>query len=380
MPGVPPEALRWRRVLGYAAAFFSLMIAGGALFVWSGIYNVAASTDHWFITTWILERVRTESVDTWSSFVGPPPPLDDIDRVKVGAAHFEGGCTPCHSRPGDSANAIATAMLPPPPPLGEAVRDLATNEIFWIVKHGLKFTAMPAWPSQQRDDEVWAVAAFLEQLPKVSREEYRELAGVAPGEGETSGAELAASSESVGLTECVRCHGDAAKPPHSAFIPLLNGQPRQYLERALEEYAAAARPSGIMQPVSGLLDPGERRRIVAWYAGLAAPPMRRTGAQGDAARGRRLAQAGDPEKGIPPCLACHAQGHPRSFPSLAGQNAAYLVTQLQLLKSGERNRTVHGQIMTVIAARLDRQQIEDAAAWFAALPPGGAPSFPEAAR
>src|SRR5690606_25016642 len=82
--------------------------------------------------------------------------------------------------------------------------------LFWIVKHGLKYTAMPAWPAQQRDDEVWAVTAFLVRLPELSPRAYRELAGMTrTGQAVQDGAELATGSESVGLTECVRCHGDA---------------------------------------------------------------------------------------------------------------------------------------------------------------------------
>src|SRR5690606_13729481 len=122
--------------------------------------------------------------------------------------HFEGGCTPCHSRPGDTANAIVAAMLPPPPPLGPEVATMDAEEIFWIVKHGLKFTAMPAWPTQQRDDEVWAVTAFLVRLPELSPREYRELSGaVRAGDEHKSATELAAATEALSLTECVRCHG-----------------------------------------------------------------------------------------------------------------------------------------------------------------------------
>src|SRR5690606_25054697 len=129
-----------------------------------------------------------------------------------------------------------------------------------------------------------------------------------------SSAELARSSEPVALTECVRCHGDASTPPLSTFIPLLNGQPRAYLERALGEYAAATRPSGIMQPVASLLTDTERRRISAWYAGLEPPPVAGEAAADAIAHGRPLAQEGDPGHGIPPCLACHSAGHPDSFP------------------------------------------------------------------
>ncbi|HET6628163.1 MAG TPA: c-type cytochrome [Woeseiaceae bacterium] len=375
------SGFRWRRAARYGAAYLAAAIVAGALFVWSGLYNVAASSDHWEITNWLLERVRVESVDTWSNFVGEPPPLDNPALVSVGAAHFEGGCTPCHSRPGSPANAIAASMLPVPPPLTPSVQETGTKELFWIVKHGLKFTAMPAWPSQPRDDEVWAVTAFLLSLPDLSSREYRELSGVARGgEQQETSAELARSSEAVALTECVRCHGDASMPPLSAFIPLLNGQSQAYLERSLAEYAATIRPSGIMQPVASLLTPTERRRLAAWYAGLEPPRVPPGDGAEDVARGRQLAHEGDPENGIPPCLACHSAHHPGSFPSLAGQNSTYLAQQLNLFRNGIRDQTVYGQIMAAIASRLTKEQVESVALYFASLPPMKAPDGAEPVR
>ena len=43
------------------------------------------------------------------------------------------------------------------------------NELFWIVKHGIKYTGMPAWVALDRDDEVWAVVAFLNGTPRSRR-------------------------------------------------------------------------------------------------------------------------------------------------------------------------------------------------------------------
>lgn len=359
----------------------SLGLAAGALFVWSGVYNVAASTDHWKITTWILEQIRVQSVDTWSSFVQEPPPLDDADMIMLGAAHFEGGCTPCHSRPDDPANAIAASMLPPPPPLGPVVVDKEAKEIFWIVKHGLKFTAMPAWSSQERDDEVWALTAFLDALPELSQREYRELSGAARAVNERrSDDQLAEGSEPVALTQCVRCHGDASMPPLGDLVPRLNGQPQAYLERALNEYAAGSRSSGIMQPVADLLEPDEVRRIAAWYAALGPAPAHRTADPQDIERGRALASGGDPERGLPPCRACHSGQHRNDFPMLVGQNGRYLESQLSVFRTGGRDSTGYGQVMTVVARRLAPAQLREAAAYYQSLPQREAAALEEAVR
>ena len=373
---MPLNTWRWRRLVKRAGAIVGVGLVAGALFVWSGVYNVAASSDHWAVTTWLLERVRVYSVRTWSSFVDKPPPLDDAGLVALGAGHFEGGCVPCHGRPGEPVNAIVDAMLPPPPPLDEVLAGKEAKEIFWIVKHGLKYTAMPAWPAQEREDEVWALTAFLLQLPDLAPSRYRELSGAARVARNPPAAEdLAESSEAVALTQCVRCHGDGTTTPLSDLVPRLDGQPEAYLTRALAEYAQGQRPSGIMEPVADILDADELRRVAAYYAALephAAEPLR-TDVELELERGSELAIRGDPRSAVPPCLACHSAQHPRMFPSLAGQSRAYLASQLRVFKRGVRDRTAYGEIMTIVARRLTEEQIEHAAAYFSSLPVAGAP-------
>lgn len=377
------SGLKWRLLVRHGGILVLMAFVAGVVFVWSGFYNVAASSDHWVVTTWILEQVRVKSVATRSYFVEDPPPLDDPDMVRLGAAHYEGGCSPCHSRPGEPINVIVRGMLPVPPLLAGSIVNDTQKELFWIIKHGLKYTAMPAWPAQKRDDEVWALTAFVARLPSLSPEEYGALAGMdrAP-QKPTSGDRLATSSETVALTQCVRCHGDASSPPISALVPILNGQSQVYMERALSEYAAGLRPSGVMQPAADLLGDAERRRLAAFYAQLDRARQNPDGEQDRIARGRELALQGDTERGIPPCLACHSGRRGNAFPSLAGQYAAYLANQLHVWRSGGRDLTTYGQIMAPIARRLTDEQVKDAAAYFASLgtddPSDGAVSTSEA--
>ncbi|MFN2428348.1 MAG: cytochrome c, partial [Candidatus Binatia bacterium] len=74
---------------------------------------------------------------------------------------------------------IAAAMTPKPPDLRTVALTFDPEELFYIVKHGIKFTGMPAWPALERDDEVWAVVAFLRMLPTLDPGEYLELTGMA---------------------------------------------------------------------------------------------------------------------------------------------------------------------------------------------------------
>src|SRR5690606_21959964 len=62
-----------------------------------------------------------------------------------------------------------------PPNLPAAVGRWSAAELFYIVKHGIKFTGMPAFPSLEREDEVWAVVAFLLEMPDMRASEYARM-------------------------------------------------------------------------------------------------------------------------------------------------------------------------------------------------------------
>jgi len=147
--------------------------AGGFVVSASGIVPIKASSGHFAITEWFLQFSKERSVSTHT--LGEQlSGLDDPALVALGAAHYESGCRPCHGAPGRPQPTVPAAMLPPPPDLTRRVLSWQPEELAYIVKHGIKFTGMPAWPAQQRDDEVRAVVAFLMLLPELDAEKYRD--------------------------------------------------------------------------------------------------------------------------------------------------------------------------------------------------------------
>jgi cytochrome c553 len=366
-----------RRVLtivGIGAAVLAGLALGGLLVAWSGVYSVAASRGHWAIVERFLAFGMRNSVRTHAMLVQAPP-LDSPDLVRLGAGHFHGGCAYCHGAPGMPVNPVAGQMLPPPPPLSDAVESWATRELFWIVKHGIKYTGMPAWVAQRRDDEVWAVVAFLRRLPRLTPQQYRELALDRVGVEDKSGPELATTeSDPQAAGACARCHGAGATAPASNLVPILHGQKVEYLTEAMRAYAKGDRSSGIMQPLASDLDSESIAKLAGYYAGLA-PPQPRSPPDAEAAsieRGRSIATIGEPQRRIPACNACHGDNGLPTFPRLAGQHAPYLVRQLHLWKEGSNASADNGAIMAPIATRLTDEQVRDVSAYYASLAPAAA--------
>lgn len=354
------------------------LAAGGFLFAAAGLAPVKASAGHWAVTRAMLQFAKNRAVATQSIGIEAPDLTQPWWIVK-GAGHYESGCRPCHGGPELQNPKVAGAMLPTPPYLPRRIERRDPAELFFIVKHGLKFTGMPAWPAPGRDDEVWAVVAFLLELPQLDVAGYERLvhgetspAPAGPLRRDSDGATaIAALVES----DCVRCHGAEGVDRASAAFPRLAGQKRQYLLNALNAYGNNARPSGLMGPVAAALTPDERAAVADYYSEL--PPMATAPMAGAPAPdnettdlGEAIAREGIPHKGVPSCMDCHGPGdHRRSpaYPDLAGQYAEYIELQLALFADGRRGGSPYAHIMHHVASRLDSLEARAVAAWYASL-------------
>ncbi|GHA85508.1 c-type cytochrome [Cognatilysobacter bugurensis] len=385
----------WKAVLCRVLGLGAVAAIGGLLFVALGLPSIAASQPHWPVTKRLLEIVMTHTV-RMRTLGEQAPPLDDPALVLRGAGHYATGCAPCHSAPGQRASLIVQGMLPSPPKLPEDMHNLAPSEMFWIVKHGLKYTSMPAWPAPKREDEVWAMVAFLRALPSLDPAEYRRLAygELMPEAGiGRDGAYLATlqTPPQTALANCARCHGEDGTGRGLGAFPKLAGQRETYLLASLRAYGSGERHSGVMQPIAaGLSDP-QMRALARHYASLAptgatpavGTPAANPGHDADLiARGERLATDGDAPRRIPACRQCHGPGavvrHPL-HPDLANQYRDYLALQLQLFRDGHRGGTPRAHVMRHAALALTPGDIDALSAYYASLP-APAPAAARAAR
>jgi cytochrome c553 len=335
----------------------------------SGLYSVAASSGHWAIFEWFLAFGMKRSVATHAIGIDAPP-LDDPNMIRLGAGHYQNACVMCHGAPGENPSAFLQKALPDPPNLVDAVKDWTPEQMFWIVKHGIKYTGMPGWTALQREDEIWSVVSFLEELPKLSPAQYEGLANGNVQEDEQSPGDLA--EHGAGRTDaiCAGCHGNGRQPPASRLVPKLAGLSQDYLTRSLKEYSEGKRPSGIMQPVASQLDDEEIAKLAAYYAAMPRPPEPAGAAKAPAEqieRGRLIATNGVPVNAVPACLPCHSGNALPAYPRLEGQNAPYMAGQLKLWRAGQRKDTQLGAIMVPIASRMTDQEIADVAAYFDSL-------------
>lgn len=167
----------------YTAIFFFAVFIGGVGFIYSGIYPMGADVPHNKLTYWVLETLREQSIARAAKNVVVPANLDDPDRLLAGGADYNDMCSSCHLKPGKMRSDFSEGLYPMPPNLSmqndehghahELSDEKAAARQFWIIKHGIKASGMPAWGLGNDDNRIWSMVAFLQRLPDLSTEQYQ---------------------------------------------------------------------------------------------------------------------------------------------------------------------------------------------------------------
>ncbi len=157
-----------------------LILAGlGGVAIYLGIYNIAADAPHTRLTYRLLENLRDKSIAARARSITVPKDLADPKRISAGAGLYTEMCSGCHLAPGMEKTEISQGLYPRAPELSRA-SDHSPAQQFWIIKHGIKMTAMPAWGKTHDDRLIWDMVAFVQQLPKLSPAQYQEMTKSAP--------------------------------------------------------------------------------------------------------------------------------------------------------------------------------------------------------
>ena len=89
------------------------------------------------------------------------PILDSEENLKAGVSTYKAMCARCHSTPGGNPSVYGQSFYPPAPQLMGGVSNYTDSQLFWLIKHGIRNTGMPAWGAMLSDDEIWQIVSLL---------------------------------------------------------------------------------------------------------------------------------------------------------------------------------------------------------------------------
>jgi len=159
-----------------------LLLVGAVAYIYSGVYDVGASTPHGAISSWVMKATMHSSVERRAGQIEVPD-LSDESLVLAGVNDFEEMCVQCHGAPGKEPAAVGQGLNPPAPDLAESANEMTAAELFWVTKHGIKMTGMPSWGNTHEDDALWPVVALMTTLPGLDAAAYDGLLNRAEGMG-----------------------------------------------------------------------------------------------------------------------------------------------------------------------------------------------------
>jgi mono/diheme cytochrome c family protein len=166
--------MKIRTFLALIGLLAFLGVIGAGVYFFGGHYSVAANAEESAIVKWLLVQVRKASVAGHATDK-PPVSLDDAAVVREGArAYAQRGCVKCHGAPGVPWDKFSEGLRPDPPDLKKIVAERTPEQLFWVIKNGIRMTGMPSFGATGvPDQEIWAMTAFVKKLPSVSEADFK---------------------------------------------------------------------------------------------------------------------------------------------------------------------------------------------------------------
>lgn len=177
-----------KRIVATLAVACIVAVFGVVGVVYFGLINVGADDPHSGPVHAFLDTARNRSVEVRANDIEVPD-LNNEAQIRAGAGNYDSMCVGCHLSPGAAQTELSDGLYPAPPNLAKTGIYDNPAKTFWIIKHGIKATGMPAWGKSMDDQYIWAMVAFLKQLPSLDAGQYSDMVagsgGHQHGGGET---------------------------------------------------------------------------------------------------------------------------------------------------------------------------------------------------
>jgi len=109
-------------------------------------------------------QTANHSVDAWVDGHAPKqanPFQPTMENVMDGSMVYDKNCATCHGSLKQPTSALRDKFYPPVPQLMSRTPDDPDGNLFYVVKYGIRFSAMPGWDGVLSDDDIWKAVLFI---------------------------------------------------------------------------------------------------------------------------------------------------------------------------------------------------------------------------
>ena len=153
-----------RKILWGAVLTLALLLLSALAITGLGLMPVGADGSHSRLEARIMPAVLHASIVRHASAATNPVPLNE-HNLKAGVETYKAMCARCHSTPEGKTSVYGQSFYPPAPQLPQGMAQYTDSQLFWLIKHGIRNTGMPAWGSMLSDEEIWQLVSLLKNSP-----------------------------------------------------------------------------------------------------------------------------------------------------------------------------------------------------------------------
>ena len=149
-----------KKVLLGAVLILAILLLAALVITRLGLMPVSADGPHSKLEARIMPAVLHASILRHASGETNRVPLNE-DNLKAGIDTYKAMCARCHSTPVGNPSVYGQSFYPPAPQLPAGMYPYTDAQLFWVIKHGIRNTGMPAWGGMLSDDEIWQLVSLL---------------------------------------------------------------------------------------------------------------------------------------------------------------------------------------------------------------------------